>query len=387
MKTLLNRTIFRFTIMRKTSTVLSLYCKVLLIISLKQVHINICLTIMLIGLRFYYIETVYASWFDETLFQVIDASKIDQAMGYNSDYVEYRETKPESSFNNNEDIEVPAEPISKPKLVEKPIVEYESHIPALLGDLKETDPKPLKSILTWYKESGFCLNNDINRCTNEYRQFISKLGQICYKEMIPINDPNTLGFLVLGTSHTGDTELYNITRAYIHLGLHTESVNANVQITKELIKEQFDRATNTLNQELAYYKNRGNEDAKESDSDTVSSKERETVPEEFQQIIDYYTTLNNRGLTIEELLVELPHYSHEVYELPTDLNYMTTFEFKFLESKVFENDNGFLNILSVISTNHQLHNTPPNLLQPQLQIDMIHLIIEHYSDLLKHGLI
>jgi hypothetical protein len=133
------------------------------------------------------------------------------------------------------------------------------------------------------------------------------------------------------------------------------------------------------NEDINPYSN----DSYKEESKASDSEERNIVPDEFQSVIDYYTTLNNRGLTIEELLVELPHYSHNVYELPTDLNYMMTFEFQFLESNVFANDKGFLNILSVMLSNHQLHNNPPS---HELQRDTIDLIIEHYTDLIQANL-
>jgi hypothetical protein len=133
------------------------------------------------------------------------------------------------------------------------------------------------------------------------------------------------------------------------------------------------------NEDINPYSN----DSYKEESKASDSEERNIVPDEFQSVIDYYTTLNNRGLTIEELLVELPHYSHNVYELPTDLNYMMTFEFQFLESNVFANDKGFLNILSVMLSNHQLHNNPPS---HELQRDTIDVIIEHYTNLIQANL-
>jgi hypothetical protein len=233
---------------QKINMILGLYCKVLLLISLKQVHINVCLTIMVIGLRFYYLETVYASWYDETLFQVIDASKIDKDMGYDN---EYKEIESSSSFNDSvSNIEVAlTEKVKENMKTEESqpkssnAIEYESHIGTFLGEMGKEDPEQLKTILKWYMESGLSLNKEINHCTKIYIKFIADLGLMCYENKVEIGDEQTTAFLVIGSYHTEDPELYNIARAYIHLAYYNQDLNNEVKMSHEVFNKQFTNAT------------------------------------------------------------------------------------------------------------------------------------------------
>jgi hypothetical protein len=131
-----------------------------------------------------------------------------------------------------------------------------SNIGGFLQDLQENDPKQVKTILSWYQGSGFCLSQKMNHCTNEYRKFLTDFGKLCYTSNIVIGDLDTIGFLVIGSYHTQDTELYNIARAYIHLAFYNEDINNGVNMTNEVITSQFNKATLKLDETYEYLRNR-----------------------------------------------------------------------------------------------------------------------------------
>lgn len=165
------------------------------------------------------------------------------------------ESKPESISLQTEESIRKSLKVAKEHIETKPVVEFKSNIGILLGDLKENDPEQVKTILSWYKKSGFSLNNDITTCTKQYRNFLTNFGRMCYNDKIVIGDQDTTGFLVIGSYHTGDIELRNIAKAYIHLAYYNQDINNEVKMNHEVLTSQFNKATLKLDETYEYLRN------------------------------------------------------------------------------------------------------------------------------------
>jgi hypothetical protein len=114
------------------------------------------------------------------------------------------------------------------------------------------DPDIVKTIFQWYKASNFDLNVKITSCTQEYKLFLADLSKYCFEKQIRIGDELVNQHLLTVAFYSKYPDVFNITKAYIHLGYYNETLNSNIPITDKVMTSLFNKASNDMKKSMEY---------------------------------------------------------------------------------------------------------------------------------------
>jgi hypothetical protein len=130
-----------------------------------------------------------------------------------------------------------------------------SQIDNILAEVKPDDPIIVKTLLEWYKEFNYCINYQSLTLNPDQVKLTLALGEMCHNKNLVVGDETTIEYLSLLSYITKSPEIYNITKAYIHIAVFNSKLtnNPNIPMSNDLFNSCFSEANDILDKAYKFF--------------------------------------------------------------------------------------------------------------------------------------